>query len=139
MTGQGGHGAYPYEAVDPIPPALAMAQAFSSIVSRNTRAKDELVISVTQIHTGSADNVIPESAYINATIRTFSPEVQAMVQKWSFGLFAAAGVFGIGGIFLYGLAVPAGVAAHIVAAVLLALGYRIRTSGQGLVELAESL
>lgn len=66
-------------------------------------------------------------------------EVQAMVQKWSFGLFAAAGVFGIGGIFLYGLAVPAGVAAHIVAAVLLALGYRIRTSGQGLVELAESL
>ncbi len=81
VTGQGGHGAYPYEAVDPIPPALAIAQAFSTIVSRNTRAKDELVISVTQINAGSATNVIPEKVTIAGTVRTFDTSVQDMVRR----------------------------------------------------------
>ena len=36
---------------------------------------------MTQIHTGTVDNVIPETAYINATIRTFTPEVQQMVHR----------------------------------------------------------
>ena len=39
------------------------------------------MISVTQIHTGTIDNVIPETAYINGTIRTFNPEVQKMVMR----------------------------------------------------------
>ena len=41
----------------------------------------ELVVSVTQIHTGTVDNVIPEKAFINGTIRTFDPEVRAMVAQ----------------------------------------------------------
>jgi len=81
VTGQGGHGAYPYEAVDPIPPALAMAQAFSTIVSRNVRAKDELVVSVTQISAGSATNVIPAEVTIAGTVRTFNTDVQDMVRR----------------------------------------------------------
>ena len=38
------------------------------------------MVSITQIHAGSADNVIPDTAYLNGTVRTFDPAVQAMVQ-----------------------------------------------------------
>ena len=79
VTGQGGHGAYPHETRDPVIAAAGMVQAIQTIASRNHRASDELVVSVTQIHTGSADNIIPGTAYINGTIRSFDPEVQRMV------------------------------------------------------------
>ncbi|MFW5654245.1 MAG: M20 aminoacylase family protein [Roseicyclus sp.] len=81
VEGVGGHGAMPHEAVDPIPPALAIAQAMPTIVSRNHYALDDLVISVTQIHAGTVDNVIPGTAYINGTVRTFDPAVQSMVMR----------------------------------------------------------
>lgn len=81
VTGQGGHGAMPHETRDPVVAAAGMVQAIQTIVSRNHYALDELVVSVTQIHTGSAENIIPETAYINGTIRTFDPEVQAMVHR----------------------------------------------------------
>ncbi len=81
ITGVGAHGAMPHEGNDPIVPAIAIAQAFSSIVSRNNYYEDALVISVTQIHTGSADNILPEKAYLNGTVRTFDKRVQAMVIK----------------------------------------------------------
>ncbi len=81
ITGVGGHGAMPHECVDPIVPAISIAQAVSSIVSRNNYSQDNLVVSVTQIHTGSADNIIPEKAYINGTVRSFDKKVQAMVRK----------------------------------------------------------
>jgi hypothetical protein len=53
-------------------------------------------------------------------------EVQAMVRKWSVGLFAGAALLTIGGLFLYGWNVAAGVVVHALAAVLLFLAYRIR-------------
>ncbi len=81
ITGVGGHGAYPYETADPVVAAVGIVNAIQSIVSRNNKAYEDLVISVTQIHTGTADNVIPEKAYINGTVRTFKPQTQAMVQK----------------------------------------------------------
>jgi len=79
IKGVGGHGAYPHETRDPVVAAVAMVQAIQTIVSRNHYALDDLVVSVTQIHTGSAENIVPETAYINGTIRTFEPEVQQMV------------------------------------------------------------
>ncbi|MAM23921.1 MAG: amidohydrolase [Rhodobacteraceae bacterium] len=81
ITGHGGHGASPHETRDPIVAACGMAQAIQTIVSRNHKATQELVVSVTQIHTGSADNVIPETAYINGTVRSFDKDVQAMVMR----------------------------------------------------------
>lgn len=81
VIGQGGHGAMPHETRDPVVAAVGIVQAIQTIVSRNRNPLDDLVISVTQIHTGSVDNVIPETAYINATIRTFTPEVQQMVHR----------------------------------------------------------
>ncbi|MEY8839356.1 amidohydrolase, partial [Cribrihabitans sp. XS_ASV171] len=81
ITGRGGHGAMPHETRDPVMAACGMAQAIQTIVSRNHYALDDLVISVTQIHTGTVNNVIPETAFINGTVRTFDPAVQQMVMR----------------------------------------------------------
>ena len=81
IKGKGGHAAYPHEVKDPIVAALSIAQAFQTIVSRNNIPSDDLVISITQVHSGTTDNVIPESAYLNGTVRTFDLSVQEMVIK----------------------------------------------------------
>ncbi len=81
IKGKGGHGAMPHDTRDPVVAACGIATAIQTIVSRNHVAMQDLVVSVTQIHTGSADNVIPETAYINGTVRTFDREVQEMVMR----------------------------------------------------------
>lgn len=81
VTGKGGHAAEPHDTVDPIVAACAMVTALQTIVSRNHKPLNQLVISTTQIHTGTTDNVVPETAYINGTVRTFDKEVQAMVVR----------------------------------------------------------
>lgn len=79
ITGRGGHGAFPEDCVDPVVAACGIVQAIQTIKSRNVSVRDDLVLSVTQIHTGTTDNVIPETVYINGTIRTFDRDVQQMV------------------------------------------------------------
>ena len=79
IKGKGGHAAYPHEVKDPIVAALSIAQSFQTIVSRNNIPSDDLVISITQVHSGTTDNVIPETAYLNGTVRTFDSSVQEMV------------------------------------------------------------
>ena len=81
VTGRGGHGATPHETVDPVVAVVAMVQAVNTIISRNIYALDEAVLSVTQIHTGTASNIIPEEAMFCATIRCFKPEVRALLKK----------------------------------------------------------
>ncbi|WP_370401628.1 M20 aminoacylase family protein [Sulfitobacter sp. JB4-11] len=81
LTGRGGHGARPHDCVDPVVAACALVQSLQTIVSRNLNPMDKLVISTTQIHTGTTDNVIPEEVYINGTVRTFDKEVQAMAVR----------------------------------------------------------
>ena len=81
IKGKGGHAAYPHEVKDPIVAALSIAQAFQTIVSRNNIPSDDLVISITQVHSGTTDNVIPETAYLNGTVRAFHLSVQEMVIK----------------------------------------------------------
>ena len=81
ISGQGGHGAYPQDTKDPVIAAVGIAQALQMIVSRNARAFDQLVVSVTQIHSGTVGNIIPQTAFLNGTVRTFDPEVQHMVKS----------------------------------------------------------
>ena len=81
VTGRGGHGAMPHDTADPVVAACGIVMAIQTIVSRNHYALDDLVISVTQIHTGTAENIVPETAYINGTVRTFDPAVQGMVRR----------------------------------------------------------
>ena len=79
IRGKGGHGASPHETADPVVAAVAVVNAFQTIVSRNHHPMQELVVSVTQIHAGTVDNVIPADAFVNGTVRTFDPAVQEMV------------------------------------------------------------
>ncbi len=81
IKGLGGHGAYPQDTRDPVVAAVGLASAIQTIVSRNHDTRNELVVSVTQIHTGSADNIIPEVAFVGGTVRTFDKDVQQMVQQ----------------------------------------------------------
>ena len=81
LRGKGGHGATPHDTVDPIIAAVGMVQGLQSIVSRNTSATEALVVSVTQIHSGTASNIIPEEAWFCATIRSFSPHVRDLAER----------------------------------------------------------
>ena len=81
IKGKGGHGAMPHECIDPIVAVVGMVQAVQTIITRNIYALDEVVISVTQIHAGSASNIIPEEAWFCATIRCFNPEVREQIKS----------------------------------------------------------
>src|SRR6266516_720590 len=80
ITGRGAHGAHPHQAIDPTVVAITLAQAMQTIVSRNTDPRYPTVVSITQIHAGSAYNVIPESAHLAGTLRTFRDEVRELVR-----------------------------------------------------------
>lgn len=80
ITGRGGHGAMPHQTADPVVAAASITMALQSIVSRNTSALDRLVVSVTQIHTGTAMNIVPGTAMMNGTVRYFDKDVRAMVK-----------------------------------------------------------
>ena len=79
IQGKGGHGANPEETVDPIVIAVQIAQSIQTISSRNLSALDPVVISITQIHSGTTHNIIPNTAFINGTVRTLSKNNQKLV------------------------------------------------------------
>ena len=79
VRGKGGHGAVPDKAVDPIFASAQIITALQSIVSRNTPPLDSAVVSVCSIHGGTAFNIIPPEVELQGTIRTFKPEIRAMI------------------------------------------------------------
>ena len=83
ITGRGGHGAHPYNTVDPVLVAAHIITAVQSIVSRNVRAVDSAVISLCAMRAGDlgAFSVVPGTATLVGTVRTFNPEVQATVER----------------------------------------------------------
>jgi hippurate hydrolase len=81
IEGVGAHGARPEAGVDPVLVAAHVTAALQSIVARNVRPVDTVVVSVTQIHAGNAYNVIPQTARLSGTVRAFSNEVMALVGK----------------------------------------------------------
>ena len=83
ITGQGGHGAHPYQTVDPVLVAAHIITAVQSIVSRNVRAVDSAVISLCAMRAGEmgAFSVVPGTATLVGTVRTFNAEVQNMVER----------------------------------------------------------
>ncbi len=81
ITGKGGHAAMPSSCVDPVLVATHLVQALQSIITRDKRPQDTAVISVTQIHAGEANNVIPNSATISGTVRTFSARALDLIES----------------------------------------------------------
>ncbi len=81
VTGYGSHGAMPDRSRDPVVIAMTLGQALQTIVSRNVDPLKSAVLSITQIHAGSAYNVIPNEAKLAGTVRAFSDEVRALVRE----------------------------------------------------------
>lgn len=83
ITGKGGHGAHAYLTVDPILVAAHIITAVQSIVSRNVKAMDNVVISLCAIQAGdlAAMSVVPGHATLVGTVRTFKPEMQDLVEQ----------------------------------------------------------
>lgn len=83
IIGKGGHGAHAYQTVDPVLVAAHMITAVQSIVSRNVKAMDNAVVSLCSMQAGhpSAMSVVPGSATLVGTVRTFKPEVQNLIER----------------------------------------------------------
>ena len=81
IIGQGGHAAAPHETVDPIAIGAMVVTALQHVVSRAVDPLDQLVISVTQFIAGTTHNVIPGSAYLAGTVRTFDTALRTRVPQ----------------------------------------------------------
>jgi hippurate hydrolase len=81
IEGLGGHAARPHTAIDTIVVGAAMIQAIQSIVARNVDPLESGVISITQFHAGTADNIIPQTAQLRGTARSLSPEVRDLLER----------------------------------------------------------
>lgn len=79
LIGSGGHGASPHLTIDPVLAAAYVTTTLQSIVARNVSPLDTAVISVTSIQAGEAFNVIPSTALLKGTIRTYLPHVRQLV------------------------------------------------------------
>jgi hippurate hydrolase len=81
IQGTGAHGAFPHDAADPVIIAAELITALQSVVSRNVKPGRAAVLSVTQVHAGDAYNVIPGTARLSGTVRTFSVDVMDLVKR----------------------------------------------------------
>jgi amidohydrolase len=81
IQGYGAHGAMPERSKDAVVIAMTLGNALQTIVSRNVGASDPAVLSITQIHAGSAYNVIPGEAKLCGTVRAFSDEVRQLIRQ----------------------------------------------------------
>ena len=91
VEGRGGHGAHPYQTIDPIVVAAHIVTALQTIVSRNVHPVESAVISLGHIQAGSptAPSVIPSRAHLVGTVRTFSDTVQKLVESRMRALIAS--------------------------------------------------
>ncbi len=81
VKGKGGHAALPHNSADPLFAASQMIGSLQAIITRNKRPVDAAVLSITQFHAGDASNIIPDSAWIGGTVRTFTHEVLDLIES----------------------------------------------------------
>jgi hippurate hydrolase len=79
VIGRGGHASEPHRALDPIPVACEIVQALQMMVTRRIDAFDPSIITVGRISAGTTNNVIPERAEIDGTIRAVSEKTRQKV------------------------------------------------------------
>jgi hippurate hydrolase len=81
VHGRGGHGSQPHHAADPIPAACEIVTALQVMVTRTFDIFDPVVVTVGSFHAGTTNNVIPDEARLQVTIRSFSPASRALVRE----------------------------------------------------------
>ncbi len=98
IRGRGGHASEPFKSVDPIPVAAEIILALQAMVTRRHDVFDPTVVTIAHVEAGTTNNIIPETAFLEGTIRTTSEEnraaVHADVRRVVDGICAAHGVAG---------------------------------------------
>jgi hippurate hydrolase len=79
VQGRGGHASMPQDCIDPIPIACEIVSALQAFVTRRIAATDPGVLTVSQLHAGTANNVIPDTAEIRGTMRALSDKTRALM------------------------------------------------------------
>lgn len=96
LTGRGTHAGMPHMGTDTIMVGSQIVGAWQTIAARSVHPIDSAVVSVTQFHAGDTWNVLPATAVLRGTVRTFRPEVQDLVQRRMTEVATAiAGGFGV--------------------------------------------
>ena len=80
VTGRGGHAAMPHQANDAVVASATLITNLQTLVSRNTDPQEATVVSVTRIHAGHADNILPNSVVMGGTVRSLKPELKDMME-----------------------------------------------------------
>lgn len=81
VEGLGGHGAYPHMAIDPIYPLEIIRNAINHVLSQEIDRQNHATITAGQLSVGDVFNVIPETAFMEGTIRTYSEEVRTYIKS----------------------------------------------------------
>jgi len=81
VTGRGGHCAFPEQCADPLLAASGIVLALQTIVSRRIPASEPAVVSVCEFHAGTAYNIIPNEATLNASVRSFGEATRQLIER----------------------------------------------------------
>lgn len=81
IQGKGGHGARPHQAIDALVVGTTVVENLQKIVSRKIDPMQSVVVTVGTFQAGSAFNIIPDTAYISGTVRTFDKQVRQQVEE----------------------------------------------------------
>lgn len=81
IRGRGAHAAQPHKGIDPIVVQAAMVQSIQSIISRSMDPFSHSLISITHVESGNTWNVIPESAFLEGTVRTLDADDRALIEQ----------------------------------------------------------
>ena len=81
VIGQGGHGAYPHLSMDPITAAANILVGMQNLVSREVAAQETAVLTIGQFVGGTKHNIIPASALLRGSLRTFNPRVRTQIKE----------------------------------------------------------
>ena len=81
VIGAGGHGSAPHLTLDPIPVACEMVTALQTLVTRRVDIDDPVVLTVGKFAAGTKENIIPDEATFEATIRSFSPQNRVFMKQ----------------------------------------------------------
>jgi hippurate hydrolase len=81
VVGRGGHGSAPFRTKDPIPVACEMVLALQSMVTRTFDVFDPVVVTVGRIAGGTKENIIPDDAVFEATLRSLSDDTRLALRE----------------------------------------------------------
>ncbi|WP_276877471.1 M20 metallopeptidase family protein, partial [Anaerococcus hydrogenalis] len=81
IKGQGGHGGYPHTTKDPINAGVMIYQQFNQLISRDADPSKHTTLTFGQFSSGSNSNIIPDTAILQGTMRTYDPEIREKLLK----------------------------------------------------------